>query len=499
MLELIKKSLKDSLIYGLGNISVKLVGLVLIPIYTDTKYISIDDFGVLGVIEVTASVLVAVLGLALYQAFFRWYWDQEFSEKQKSIFFTVLSFLTLFSLLVIFALFPVTDQISAILFSGKTGYSTLLRLMLISVGIQVISQVPLTLMKLQEKPLLFSITNLVKLAFTLLITIYLVVYKAKGLEGIYAGQIVGGALSMVVLFRYLIENIQLRFERKILNAMLLYSAPLTLGSVSSMLLSVFDRYSLNYLSTLTNVAVYSLGYKIANSIKMIVITSVQSAISPLIFKKINDKDNQFFYSKIMTYFSLGVMIVILGLSLFGLEIVKVFTSDPVYWESYLIIPIISMGIFFGMLKDVSVIGLQIMKKTRIIGTIIFFVALLNLGLNIILIPKFHIYGASAATLFSQIIFFLIMYRKAQKIYFIPYETLKILKLILFGSLVIIIGLLISDIFIFWRILIKFFLLVSFPFFLYLLGYYDENEIKSITNFWQKWKNPGKWMKNIKEL
>ena len=55
MLKSIKISLKDTIIYGLGNIAVKVVGLVLIPIFTDKRYFPIDDFGVLGMLEATGS------------------------------------------------------------------------------------------------------------------------------------------------------------------------------------------------------------------------------------------------------------------------------------------------------------------------------------------------------------------------------------------------------------------------------------------------------------
>ena len=71
----IKKILKNSAIYSTGNSATKLVGFVLIPIYT--KYLSIEDFGVLGLVEVTSQILIGVFGLALYRAFIRWYWDPQ--------------------------------------------------------------------------------------------------------------------------------------------------------------------------------------------------------------------------------------------------------------------------------------------------------------------------------------------------------------------------------------------------------------------------------------
>ena len=91
MIKNIKLATKNSLIYSLGNISVKFVGLILIPIYTNTEFLSFDDYGVLAILEAGTQFFIAILGLALIQAYTRWYWDDEFKEKQKSIFFTLIS------------------------------------------------------------------------------------------------------------------------------------------------------------------------------------------------------------------------------------------------------------------------------------------------------------------------------------------------------------------------------------------------------------------------
>ena len=107
----------------------------------------------------------------------------------------------------------------------------------------------------------------------------------------------------------------------------------------------------------------------------------------------------------MTYFTFLVMPFVIGLSVFGLEILKVFTRSAEYWEAYKIIPVISFSILFGMMKDNAIIGLQIMKRTKVIGIVISVVAMLNLVLNIVMIPAWGIMGAAIATLISQIIFF----------------------------------------------------------------------------------------------
>jgi O-antigen/teichoic acid export membrane protein len=496
MLENIKLTIKNSLIYALGNVAIKLVGLILIPVYTDVRFLSKDDFGALGILEASSMLIVAMLGLALTQALTRWYWDKKYLEKQASVFFTVLIFLTVLSVLVVFALIPFTGYFSEILFKVP-DYSHLILLMLVSSVLMVVSQVPLTLLKLQSKPGLYSFSNVSKLIITLVLTIYFVIWEKRGLEGIFEAQIIGNIFFFLILSRYIIKNIIARFEYKILVEMFTFSFPLVLGSVSGILLATFDRYTLNYMAGLQDVGVYSLGFKIANAVKLLVVTSIQLAISPMIFKMMDKEGNKRFYSKIMTYSGFVVMFVILAVSLFSIEIVKVFSSNIFYWRSHTVIPVISLSIFFGMLKDASVTGLQITKKTKVIGVVILMIALLNLGLNIAFIPVMNIMGAAVATLLSQIIFFIVILIYAQKHYPIPYELGKIGKLVITGMVLYSLSLLTLDSSLALRLVIKVVILISFPFMLWVIGFYDEIELDTLKNAWKSWKNPGNWKSNLK--
>ena len=74
MLSFVKSAAKNSLIYGLGNVSTKVVGFILLPLYT--SHLSVREYGILGLLEVSSQVIVSVFGLSLTYAFFRWYWDK---------------------------------------------------------------------------------------------------------------------------------------------------------------------------------------------------------------------------------------------------------------------------------------------------------------------------------------------------------------------------------------------------------------------------------------
>ena len=282
--------------------------------------------------------------------------------------------------------------------------------------------------------------------------------------------------------------------------MMKFSYPLLLTSMAGIILTISDRYVLRFISDLSYVGIYSLGFKIANTLRVFIITSVNLAIQPMIYKMIDQPDNKRFYSKIMTYFSFGLMICALGLSLFGREMIKFLSkTNPDYWNAFTIVPVISLAIFFGMLRDVSLTGINITKKTGVNARSIVFVSALNIGLNLLLIPRYGYLGAAIATLISQFLYFILIYYFAQRYYRINYEIGKVIKILAAGIVIYCLSVLTNDMSLLARLLIKTFLLVSFPFTLYPMKFYESIELERLHGFWIKWRNPLRWPDNFRTL
>ena len=283
MLKSIKTSFKDTIIYGLGNIAVKIVGLILIPLYTDPKFFTTDQFGVLGMLEISALVLTSMLASGLPQSLTRWYWDKEFKDNQKGIFFISISTQVIVSLLFCLALIPLSGSISLMIFS-KTDWSGVIKLVILASAIQAVNNVINTLMRLQSRSVLYSVTNLLKLIIVLALTLYFILSKKMGLEGIYLAQVIGNGVIVLFLLGYTLKNARVFFDRIIFKSMNAYGFPLLLANISAALFTVIDRVSLNSLTVLKSVALYNLAFKISSVIKLVLVDSMKLAIGPMMIK-----------------------------------------------------------------------------------------------------------------------------------------------------------------------------------------------------------------------
>ncbi len=486
MLRQLKSLLKDSAIYALGNISGKIVGFILLPFYVDK--LTTAEYGMLGTLEVTFQLIIALAGLNLYAAFTRWYSDKELQGRRESTFFTWLTTIIVLAILLNIFCFPASPAFSRLLFDS-TDHTRLIRLMICSAGLELIGTVPATLCRMQSQSVRYTRTIIIRLGAVLALTIIFLVVLDRKLEGIYEAQIAGGLIYLALFVPYILKNIKIRFEKQILNRMLRYSFPFVLSSSFGVLLTVADRFSLNFISGLVSVGVYSLGYKLANSLKTLIVQPISLALPPVMFRMADQPDAKRFYSKIMTYFTFGMVFFATGISMFGQEAVKILTAkEPDYWGAYTVIPFIAFGIVFGMMKDQTVYSLQIVKRTGVIAGVIIFVSLLNLGLNVLSISLIGTMGAALSTLTVQAVYFFVMFYYAQRYYPVPYEFRKIFWAIGTGVLFCIVAYLIRDRELVLRLCIKILLLVAYPLTLYVLRCYDKKELQALRDLWKNRKN-----------
>ena len=485
MLKDLKSVSKDSIIYGIGNIATKIVGFILIPIYTNPKFLSVSDFGVLSILDITAQVLVALFSLTLYQGFMRWYWDITDALEQKKLFFTVLSFVSVLSIFFGLLLGFNSEWLSQVLYHTEQ-YSRAIQLVIINAVLISIQTLPNSSLRIQGKSKLYTILSVTKFTLNLIFTVYFVVFLKRGIEGIFEAQIIGNLVYFAFAARHIVTNSSFGLKYKVLKELLLYSYPLVFASMSGVLLTTIDRYSLNYLGSLPEVAIYSLGFKIGGSVKLFIVTSVQLALTPMMLKRINDPNNKRLYSKILTYFSFGLMWVILGISIFSREIIILIAKNPEYIEATYIVPIIAMISFFGMAKDSVIIGLHVKKQTKIIGTLIIIAGFVNLGLNMLMIPLWGIFGAAWASLAAQFILFIITYSVAQRSYPIPYEMRKVVLIIIIGLSLYLASQLTNNLNIWLRSSIKSIFIISYPLWFFIIPFFEKVEKESLQRFINKY-------------
>lgn len=477
MLTNIKHTIKHTVVYSLGTVATKLIGIVLLPLYV--KYITVTEYGILGILEVSIFILTQALSFGQSPSYLRLYNLEEYKQKRGTTFFTLFIFLIslicCFNFSTLFLVKPVSR-----FFSQPEAFAIYFRLSFFIISLRIINQLFLTNLRAREKSLLYSVGNCIKIILVLGFNIYFIAYRSLGVKGILYGYLIGEIFMFGIFFPQMIHMMIPKFEYTILKISLHFGMPLIFAGLAHMLLNMGNRYILKYLVNYSEVGLYNLGFKIAGIINVFLIHSFQASLLPIAYKIYGQRGDKRYYSKMLTYFVFILIWAGLGLSLLGVEVIEIFAGKGSDWyRSHTVIPYIILAYILSGAKMVISLGLYLKKKTNIVALLTVVALLINIGFNFLLIPKYKMIGSAVATIISFIFLYFVTYIFVNRYYKIPYENLKLLKMFVCAVILFICGSFMNPLTMTWKIGLKLLIVVLYPIFLYFFKCYDLIEIDTI--------------------
>ncbi|MEA1896865.1 MAG: oligosaccharide flippase family protein [Bacteroidota bacterium] len=496
MLERLKYTIKSTIIYSLGGISIKLIGLILLPIYTD--YLTTEQYGMWAILEVTAQILATTIGLRLSTSMIRFYSSEKETDRKKKIIFTAFGASLLSILIFNLLTHPFVGSFS-VLFFNTNEFEQYFTFLILWSSFEILNRLVLDLIRIKERPGLYITVTVTKFTVILLLNIFFIVVLNMGIGGIILGQLIGSALLILITTPFLLREMILAIDFGLFSKLFRYGFPLVFSGISVFVFSLGDRYLVKLFLGYHEVGIYSLSYKISNVVKLVLVQAFQLGFLPIAFN-IYDKPNaKRFFSKIFTYYAFAIFWFGLAVSVFAREFIIIFASSRDYYEAYLFVPWITLAICFYGLQNFYVIGMHYAKRTKVIAVITLVAASFNIVLNVLLIPRIGLYGAVISAIGTSLLMTILSYQQSQKYYHISYEIPKVLIILGLSITMYFLSLIFNPYTPVVRTILKSALILLFPFLLYMFGFYDPIEILRIKGVWKKWHNPTQWPKNIRNF
>ena len=244
----------------------------------------------------------------------------------------------------------------------------------------------------------FSIWNIIsKLSELALIFVFaLLLIENQYLSKIYAQLLVGGFVLLMVmprLYRLLVIDFNVRYVR----AAMMFSLPLIPHALTNNLLSQIDRFLINSELGTSATGIYSFSYNLGMAI-VVVIMAWNASWQPKLFELLNEGNNKAI-SKIV--YNSGVLIFFFSvLAILFSEEAVILLADPTYYDSIKIVPIIVIGnaLIHIYMSYANFVFYE--RKTFYISLSTATALIVNVGLNLWLIPLFGVEGAAWATVIS---------------------------------------------------------------------------------------------------
>ncbi len=427
-MSVLKKFLKDTVIYGLATVIPRLMNIILVNLHTDkletTSYSENTTF------YVYAAFFNVLLTYGMETAFFRFFSK---SEEKEKIFSTALISLLVTSAVFFVLVFSFNTQLADFVALDKTFFNLLIGVLVLDTLVAI----PFAYLRATGRPLKFTAIKLINIALVVILNYFFLwaipkfqidfpYYKETSLVTyIFIANFVASLVTFLLLIPYFFKT-KLQFSKRILKQLLNYSWPIMVAGLAYVINENFDKFWIpQELGKSVNGA-YAGCYKLG-VFMTIFIMAFRLGAEPFFFNHAKEKNATKTYAFIMKYF------VILGCAMLVfiiayLDLFKILLVDnPDYWIAIEIVPIIllanlCLGIYFNL-----AIWYKLTDKTRYGMYISIFGAVITIVLNITLVSEIGFMASAWITLLTYVSMMLVSYFLGQKHYPVPYDLKRILS------------------------------------------------------------------------
>ena len=423
--------------YISGGFIQRAADFLLIPLWA--AFLTPEDYAITGTMYAYRGMLLTVLVMGLNSALTRQYFDhQDDPQEQKRYISSVYLFQLLFAGVLIFCMDHWGFSVWLHLTGNKTAFDPFVRLMLWMTFTTASVQIAQAVYQAQQKARQF-VTIIYGLFIIRIITmVLLVVIFPMGAYGqLLADVIAGGIVSVLTLIIVAKNWFTLNFSWKYVREGLSFGLPLIPFLLALWVLEGADRMILEQLVSRTELGLYNFGYKVGSAVQYLVMGIFQ-AFTPYYFRimlkgeNIEKKIKKFFTA----FFGITGILSLAG-ALFAGEIIHILMPESYAGAEIYAIPVLFSGIMLGFYQFAS-LPLLHYKKTAYFPFFTIIAALVNIGLNLWLVPHFGALASAWITVISYFLLFcmtIFFASKYQKFDYLPVLPTLVLTLLLLGGTV----------------------------------------------------------------
>lgn len=406
--------LKKFIFYSAGNFFLKTItsSIMLITI----KFLTLEEYGLLSLINNFINIFPIILNLGLRQAFGVDFYHLKSNEKIKML-NDIIGIYLCVSIPIIILSFLNLNFLNKLIFASKAN-SYFILVALITCFLHFFYELYFQVLRYQYNVYSLTATQFFAGGITIIFTILFVYLMDLKISGILLANLL--AMISIILWAFFQYNKIIKEQKykifKFKSKVKYYfklGFPFIPNILFAWILSSGNRWFLVKLSNMENVGIYSFADNFCQLFNLIILYPLSASYVPLVFKKFANNKNKILEidkwnlnNMILTMLSMLFLIVI------GFFVLKLFFIKfiPARYHEALkyIVPLLT-GQIFLMGSYFATCYLQFLKKNYLLLSFTIISALLSCILNFTLIPRFAIFGCAISSILSYLIYlFLIM-------------------------------------------------------------------------------------------
>lgn len=384
----LRRIVKGTFNYGLGNVLGKALGFLLIPVYT--HYLLPEDYGILEICTTLSTFLIVFFRLGVPGSITRFYFDHKDNVVELSNYVKTVTIILRWSSLILgtacgLVLFLLDDLIV----KGVSFYPYIVLALLISM-LGTNSDVQRRLLQSSENSGYSARLNLATIFLSYVLAIICVVGFELKVLGVLISKVVVTALFVLQASLFLKKfNRKGVFKHSMAKDSLAYGLGIIPHHLATSLAPFLNRSVLIYQGSLTSLGLFSLAYRFIQPLD-ILYNMFNLAFQPVFFSLRKNEDYPAISNLINITWTIGLVIFSAVLIFFPV-IIPLITPERYHSASH-IIPILSLGFLGQMLYLLTTSELFYNKRTTRMIMVSLPGTLINLLIVLFFVGDYHEYA-----------------------------------------------------------------------------------------------------------
>lgn len=390
---------REAAIYSAGNIGLRMAALLLTPFYT--YFLSLADFGLWATLQVTIQTLLILFTLGMRETFLRFTKEYEDHHRLRfllgaTVLIIVLNGL-LVSVLTIMFLLPVFRSLLHV-----PNPLPLLLLTCAAALAQALTMHTMSFYRYANQAARFMSAGLAGAMLLFGLTVLTLYGLGLGVKGVLYAYITAYALLFIFVAIDVFSRTGIGFSLGDLPRLLRFGSPLVLSAIGQFAMAGASVYLLSYFAGLEAAGIYSLAYRFASILPIVVALPFQFAFQPLVFTNLDGAHIRGEIGRLFTYLLLTTTCAsffLLILTRIALPVI----APPAYASAFLLTVLLVPGQAYAGVHWFGETLLCAVRKTYVGAALNISGAIITVLLGLLLIPAWGYYGAAIATVSSLLL------------------------------------------------------------------------------------------------
>ncbi len=411
------KLASHSAVYGAADVFTTVVNLLLIPLYT--AYLGVAEYGHLALLLLFSTAAKIVFRLGLDAGFFRVHYEMTTDADRRRLAGTV----AVFAFGVATALLAVTVALRgpltrALLGAGVPEGWVVLAAADVYAG--TFAFVPLALLRIQDRPRVFSALSVVRHTVNIALKVVLV-SRGWGIGGILWADLAATAVFAAALAPVLARNVTPAFSAPLLREVLAFALPKVPHGLLVQVLNLADRKILDVFSTRGEVGLYHMGYTFGGGVKF-ALSAFEPAWGPFVYSQAREAGGAERLARVASWAFAAFLGAAVGVAALGPDLLRLMTpKNPAFHAAAGIVPVVALAYLLHGVFLLTSVGIGIARAARYYPIVTAAAAAVNVGANLALVPRFGAMGAAWATVLAYGVMAALGHALSRRVFPIPFE------------------------------------------------------------------------------